>query len=78
MVQQLKLEATTRQKLSETQCKKVSERQKASEGKIRELRSQLTEMTLQQQRDQEDRAQLVSELASTIKVRDLHVFGQSS
>lgn len=71
-MQQLKLEATTRQKLSETQCKKLSERQKASEGKIKELRSQLTEMTLQQQREQEDRAQLVSELASTIQVGNSH------
>ena len=71
-MQQLKLEATTRQKLSETQCKRLSERQKASEGKIKELRGQLSEMTLQQQREQEDRAQLVSELASTIQVRYLH------
>ena len=73
MVQQLKLEAATCQKLSETQCKRLSERQKASESKIKEMRSQLTELTLQQQQDQEDRAQLVSELASTIQVRDLRV-----
>ncbi len=66
-MQQLKLKAATRQKLSETQCKKLSDRQRISEGKIKELRGQVTEMTLRQQREQEDRAHLVSELASTIQ-----------
>lgn len=67
MVQQLRAEATTRQKLSETQCKRLSERQKLSEAKIQSLKGQLSELTQQQQREQEDRAQLVSELASTVQ-----------
>ena len=68
MVQQLKAEAASQQALSETQCKRLSDRQKVSDAKIRQLKSQLTDLTIQQQREQKDQAQLVSEMASTIRV----------
>jgi len=68
IIQQLKGDAATRQKLSETQCSRLSDRQKASEAKIQELRSQLTKLSMEQHREQESRAHIVSEMASTIQV----------
>jgi len=68
IIQQLKGDAATRQKLSEAQCSRLNDRQKASEAKIQELRSQLTRLSMEQHREQENRAHIVSEMASTIQV----------
>ena len=69
IIQQLKGDASTRQKLSETQCSRLNDRQKVSEAKIQELRGELTRLSMQQHREQESRAQVVSQMAATIQVR---------
>ena len=68
IIQQLKGDAATRQKLSETQCSRLNERQKVSEAKIQELRSQLTKLSMEQHREQENRAHVVAEMTSNIQV----------